>query len=236
MESTRLPGKALKDILGLPAIVHVYKRCALAKKLDDLYVVTDSADIKKQVELHGGKVLLSGKHRNGSERIYEVTHGLDCSHIINIQGDEVLVDPKHIDQIVTELNLDPSCKYIVGITPYSEVGLKEDFKAVISKKGNLIYCSREDIPSSAISNNNKRLKVVFIFGFTIASLKKFVSWEETDNESKEPNEFLRILDNGETIRTVLLDKGFTSLDTEKDLTKIRNLMKEDFYFKNYQSQ
>ena len=62
MESTRLPGKALKDILGLPAIVHVYKRCALAKGLDDLYVVTDSKEIKKQVEKQGGKVIFSGEH------------------------------------------------------------------------------------------------------------------------------------------------------------------------------
>ena len=102
MESTRLPGKALKDILGLPAIVHVYKRCALAKSLDDLYVVTDSKEIKQQVQEHGGRVLISGKHKNGSERIHEVSKDLECSHIINIQGDEVLVDPKHIEQMKQE--------------------------------------------------------------------------------------------------------------------------------------
>ena len=134
MESTRLPGKALKDILGLPAIVHVYKRCALAKGLDDLYVVTDSGEIKKQVEKQGGKVLISSEHRNGSERIHEVSKDLDCSHIINIQGDEVLVDPKHIDQIVSEFTINPDLKFIVGVTPYNEIGLKQDFKAVLAKK------------------------------------------------------------------------------------------------------
>tara|TARA_Y100000590_G_scaffold468581_1_gene651822 strand:- start:5187 stop:5927 length:741 start_codon:yes stop_codon:yes gene_type:complete len=235
MESTRLPGKALKDILGLPAIVHVYKRCALAKGLDDLYVVTDSKEIKKQVEKQGGKVLFSGEHRNGSERIHEVSKDLDCSHIINIQGDEVLVDPKHIDQIVSEFIINPDLKFIVGVTPYNEIGLKQDFKAVLAKNNNLIYCSREDIPSSAISGNNKRLKVVFIFGFTKTSLETFIQWDETENELREPNEFLRILDNNEEIRTVLLDKGFTSLDTAEDLKKIREIMKSDSYFPIYKS-
>tara|TARA_Y100000588_G_C14169248_1_gene888356 strand:+ start:145 stop:885 length:741 start_codon:yes stop_codon:yes gene_type:complete len=235
MESTRLPRKALKDVLGLPAIVHVYKRCSFAKSLDELYVVTDSEEIKQQVEEHGGKVLVSGKHRNGSERIHEVTRDLDCTHIINIQGDEVLVDPKHIDQIVKELSSEPDLKFIVGVTPYDEVGLKQDFKAVLSKKGNLIYCSREDIPSSVISNNNSRLKVVFIFGFTKSSLDLFINWDETENELREPNEFLRILDNDEKIRAVFLDKAYTSLDTKEDLKRIREIMQNDSYFPKYKS-
>tara|TARA_B100000029_G_scaffold512347_1_gene608738 strand:+ start:14912 stop:15652 length:741 start_codon:yes stop_codon:yes gene_type:complete len=234
MESTRLPGKALKDVLGLPAIVHVYKRCTLARSLDDVYVVTDSKEIKEEVEAEGGKVLISGKHRNGSERIHEVSKELECSHIINIQGDEVLVDPKHIDQIVSELTSSYETKFIVGVTPYNEIGLKQDFKAVLSKNKNLIYCSREDIPSSSISKDNERLKVVFIFGFTKFSLDTFINWDETENELREPNEFLRILDNGQEIKTVLLDKAFTSLDTEEDLKKIREIMKNDSYFPYYQ--
>ena len=235
MESTRLPGKALKDVLGFPAIVHVYKRCALAKSLDDLYVVTDSEEIKQQVEGYGGKVLISGKHRNGSERIHEVGKDLECSHIINIQGDEVLVDPKHIDQIVNEFSTNQDIKFIVGVTPYNEIGLNQDFKAVVSNTKNLIYCSREDIPSSFISRNNSRLKVVFIFGFTKSSLETFINWEETENELREPNEFLRILDNDEKIKTVLFDKAFTSLDTTQDLEKIREIMRDDFYFPIYKS-
>ena len=160
---------------------------------------------------------------------------LDCSHIINIQGDEVLVDPKHIDQIVTEFSSNLDLKFIVGVTPYNEIGLRQDFKAVLSNKKNLIYCSREDIPSSFISSNSNRLKVVFIFGFTKSSLETFVNWKETENELREPNEFLRILDNDEKIRTVLLDKAFTSLDTINDLKKIREIMKDDSYFPIYKS-
>ncbi len=233
MESTRLPGKALKDVLGLPAIVHVYKRCSLAANLDDLYVVTDSKEIIQAIEEHGGKALLSSKHRNGSERIYEVSKDLDCTHIINIQGDEVLVDPKNIDKIVSEFSNSPETKYMVGVTPYREVGLKQDFKAVLSNNNNLIYCSREDIPSSHISYNNNRLKVVFIFGFTKSSLKQFVNWKETENELKEPNEFLRILDNDGKIKAVFLEEAFTSLDTKEDLEGIRKIMKDDSYFLKY---
>ena len=95
LESTRLPGKALKDICGLPAIVHTYKRCLLAKKLNQVFVVTDSPEIRAAVSLHGGKVIMTGPHQNGSERIAEAITQVDCDIIVNVQGDEVLVNPDH---------------------------------------------------------------------------------------------------------------------------------------------
>ena len=91
------------------------------------------------------------------------------------------------------------------------------------------------IPSSVISNNNSRLKVVFIFGFTKSSLDLFINWDETENELREPNEFLRILDNDEKIRAVFLDKAYTSLDTKEDLKRIREIMQNDSYFPKYKS-
>ena len=83
-ESSRLYGKALKKISGIPAIVHVYKRSILSKELDDLYVVTDSIKIKNVLDLYSAKVILTSKHNNGTERIYEVTKKI----MVNSHNDE----------------------------------------------------------------------------------------------------------------------------------------------------
>ena len=103
MESTRLPGKALKDILGLPAIVHVYKRAKLSKKLDDVIICCDDNKIAKVAKKYGAKILLTSKHHlNGTERICEAYKILKKKYdfIVDIQGDEPFISPHHIDEVI----------------------------------------------------------------------------------------------------------------------------------------
>ena len=236
LESTRLPRKALKIISGIPAIVHVFKRCMLSKKLDEVFVVTDSLEIKNVVEKYGGNVIITKKCSNGSERIYEASKKINYKYIINIQGDEILVDPKNIDKLILSMKRFRNINFFIGVTNFNLENQKNVFKAVIDKNKNLIYCSREDIPSSSIIKNNNRLKVVFLVGYSKYSLKKFVNWKTTKNELREPNEFLRILDNGKIIKTIHFKEAFISLDTINDLQKIRNQMKKDKYFLRYSNQ
>ena len=232
-ESSRLYGKALKKISGIPAIVHVYKRSILSKELDDLYVVTDSIKIKNVLDLYSAKVILTSKHNNGTERIFEVTKKIKSHIIINIQGDEVLVDPTNIDKLVRHMKKNKKYKYFLGVTKFNKINQKSVFKAILNKNEEMIYCSREDIPSSSIVKNNNRLKVVFIVGYFKNYLKKFVKLPASYNELREPNEFLRIIDNGYKIKTVKFDKAEISLDTYSDLIKIKKLIKKDKYFKKY---
>lgn len=231
LESSRLPGKALKDVEGLPAIIHAYKRASLTKYLDDVYICTDSEQIIEVAESFGCKYIKTGHHRNGSERINEAVAGVDADIIINIQGDEVLVDPIHIDQVAQEM-IDSTPEYCMGVTQFDKFNSPQDFKAVLDLSGNMIYCSRSDIPNQSI-NGADLLKVVFIVGFTKASLKQFVEWPETPLERAEPNEFLRILEHGHKIKTVRMDHAHISLDTESDLQEIRRLMATDELYKKY---
>lgn len=170
---------------------------------------------------------MTGSHRNGSERIYEALKNIEADIIINIQGDEVLVHPDHIGAIVREMIEDDTIHYCVGVTPFNKISSPHDFKAVVDLKGNMLYCSREDIPSSSITGNDNRLKVVFIVGFRKDSLKQFVEWSATPLEQREPNEFLRILEHGDKIRTVEVKGAQISLDTENDLGEIREIIKKD---------
>jgi len=92
LQSSRLPRKALADIHGIPMIVHVYKRCLLAKNLDEVYVATDSEEIREAVESYGGRVIMtSASHETGTDRIAEAVGQLDAEIVVNVQGNEALV-------------------------------------------------------------------------------------------------------------------------------------------------
>ncbi len=231
-ESSRLYGKALKNICGMPAIVHVYKRSKLSKELDDLYVVTDSIKICNILKQHDVKFILTSKHRNGTERIYEASKKIKSDIIINIQGDEILVDPKNIDKLIKNMKKNKNYGYFIGITNFYKKKQKNVFKAVLNKYQEMIYCSREDIPSSSIVKNKNMLKVVFLVGYYKKYLKKFIDLPTSYNEIREPNEFLRIIDNKLTIKSIKFNNAEISLDTNSDLIKIRKLMTKDKYFTN----
>lgn len=234
LESTRLPKKALKDICGIPAIVHCYRRTLLSKKVDEVYVCTDSEEIKQVVESYGGKAIMTAQHINGSERIFEASKKIPrADFIINVQGDEILVNPNHIDLLVAEMVSDASVNYALGVTNFNQSDQKSVFKAVLDDHQNMIYCSREDIPSRSINTSGKLLKVVFIVGFTCDSLETFVNLPNCELENQEPNEFLRLLFFQKKIRTVLMKDAEISLDTEEDLTTIRRLMKKDSFLIEY---
>ena len=236
LESTRLPSKALKDICGLPAIVHTYKRSSLAKCLDDLYVATDSKEIASVVRSYGGKVQMTGEHRNGSERIEEAVRNIECDIVINIQGDEVLIDPCHIDAIAKPLLDESMVEFTLGVTPFGKANSPSDFKCVLDEADNLLYCSRADIPyaQNGYANSFPFLKAVFVVGFRKSSLQRFVCSSTTQLEEIEPNEFIRILEKGEKIRVVRLEQAHISLDTKDDLMEIRQLMEMDEVRSHYQ--
>ena len=101
LNSKRLKKKPLLKINNLPIIVHTFKRAKLSKKIDRLIVCTDSNEIKKTVEKHGGECFLTSKnHKNGTERIYEITKRFKPKLVVDIQGDEPLLDPSHIDKVI----------------------------------------------------------------------------------------------------------------------------------------
>jgi len=237
LESSRLPEKALVEICGLPMVVHTYKRACCAKKLDDLYVVTDSEKIRKTVEQHGGKVLMTGRHhKTGSDRLAEACKYIDCDIVVNIQGDEPLVDPDHIDAIVTPLIEDPSLQISVGVTRYSKKNSPSDIKAVLDLEDNILYCSRTDIPSDARTPVHEMLKMCFIVPFRREFLLKYASWQPTPLESIEFNEYLRVLEHGVRMRAVHVENAKISVDTYDDLSEVRQLMEKDTFRHRYQQK
>lgn len=228
LHSSRLPEKALVDIDGLPMFVHTCKRAQLAKSLDGVYLATDSEKIKEIAETYDIKVIMTDSHhKTGSDRLAEACQGVDCEIVVNIQADEPLVRPEHIDSIVLPLLEDENLQIAVGVTPYTKKGSHSDIKAVLDLENNIMYCSRNDLPSDVRTNVDVMLKMCFIVPFRKEFLIQFASWPSTPLETIEYNEYLRVLEHGVKIRAVRIDGAKISVDTPDDLEEVRRLVKSD---------
>lgn len=235
LESSRLPRKVLADICGLPMIVHVYKRCLLAKNLDDVYVATDSSEIKMAVEKHSGKVIMtSQKHETGSDRIAEAARSLDADIVVNVQGDEALVDPISIDKAVVGLQENLEINVSILVNSFSKRGSSSDIKVVVNERNEVMYFSRADIPSDARTENPLLLKAYHIVPFRKNFLLEYASWEKGFLEEIEFNEYLRILEKGYKILAIQVESDAISVDTPEDLEYVRHEMSNDPYFLQYQ--
>jgi len=234
MESSRLPNKALVDIEGLPMIVHTFKRTELSNALDDVYVATDSDEIKEAVESNGGKVIMTGSHhQTGSDRIAEAAQNIDADIIVNVQGDEPLLDPEHIDAAVKPMKEDESINIVILVTPYTNRENPQDIKAVLDLNDYILYCSRTDLPSETRIKVDRIWKMSFIVPFRKEFLLQYAAWEQTPLEKIEYNEYLRILENGYKIKAVKVDGVQISVDVPDDLEIVRNKMKTDIIKHKY---
>ena len=234
LESSRLPRKALKDICGLPMIVHVLKRCLLSKNLDKVYVATDSEEVRMVIEKFGGEVIMtSSKHLTGTDRIAEAALKIDADIVVNIQGDEALVNPDYIDKVVNELIEDPKLNVGILVNSFSKKNSPSDIKVVLNKNNDVMYLSRSDIPSDSRVTNPHMLKAYHIVPFRKEFLLKFAKWDKGNLEEIEYNEYLRILEYGERLRAVIVESDAVSVDTPDDLEYVKNVMPNDFWFTKY---
>jgi 3-deoxy-manno-octulosonate cytidylyltransferase (CMP-KDO synthetase) len=228
--STRFPGKALHSIAGKPLLRHVWERCRRAKKLERVIIATDDFRIAEAAVDWGAEVAMtSPNHSSGTDRIAEVAAKLKSfPHIINIQGDEPLIDPKLIDRLVRELQRD-KLEMITAAHPFED---REDaqsphqVKVVVNQRGDALYFSRATIPFfREASEQPKYIRHQGIFGYTRELLLRFVRWKTSPLERAETLEQLRALENGVRIRVVMTGSGSPGVDTPEDARVIERLLK-----------
>jgi 3-deoxy-manno-octulosonate cytidylyltransferase (CMP-KDO synthetase) len=237
LDSSRLPRKALADILGLPMIVHVFKRCLLANNLNDVYVATDSFEIKEVVESHGGKVIMtSSSHETGTDRIAEAAQFLDVDIVVNVQGDEALVNPTYIDKAVLVLQENPEINVSILVNSLDKRKSNSDIKVVLNEHNDVMYFSRTDIPSDARVDCPPLLKAYHIVPFRKDFLIEYSKWEKGRLEKIEFNEYLRILEKGHKIRAIHVESDALSVDTNEDLAYVRKEMASDPFFHKYSEE
>lgn len=231
LNSTRLPGKALADICGLPAVVHTYMRSMQSILLDYLIVATDSHEIKAVCNKFSIPCFMTPEFSSGSDRVHftaESKQFLMFDYIINIQGDEVMVRPAQIDAVIRKLHDDENITF--GIYQTKEDLDSSDFKAALNSDNNIIYMSRSDIKCSI----DTRLKVVFIVGYNRTLINRFAMMPETPLDKAENNEFMRLIYYNQPLSVAYLTDVHRSLDTFDDLDRIRKSMLESDLYKRYE--
>jgi 3-deoxy-manno-octulosonate cytidylyltransferase (CMP-KDO synthetase) len=220
--STRFPGKSLHLIANKPLLRHVWERCCRAAKLDSVIIATDDMRIANAAFDWGAAVALtSPKHASGTDRIAEVVrHAKAFAFIINIQGDEPLVDPRLIDKLVEKLQRDHKIDIVTAAHPFSnsaEASSPHQVKVAVDLGGNALYFSRFAIPFPRDrSVPVKYLRHQGIYGFRRQMLLQFVKWKPTPLERAESLEQLRALENGVKVHVLVTKHGSPGVDTPQD--------------------
>jgi 3-deoxy-manno-octulosonate cytidylyltransferase (CMP-KDO synthetase) len=231
--SSRLPGKPLAVIAGKPMIQHVYEK-SLSAKLDEIVVATDDKRIFDAVKKFGGNVVMTSTNCNsGTERCAEVISKSKKKFdlVINIQGDEPLLDPLHIQLLIKALKKDAQIATLVTkILKSQDLFQASVVKVVLSKKKEAMYFSRSAIPFIRNFKEDEWLKKnifykhIGMYAYKIKTLKKIVQLSPTLLEQAESLEQLRWLENGFSIQCIITDKETVSVDTPEDLERVRELI------------
>jgi len=228
--SSRFPGKPLCMIAGKPLLQHVWEACCRAKALDQLIIATDDFRILEAAFDWGAEVAMTWpKHSSGTDRIAEVVAKVkQARHIINIQGDEPLIDPKLIDRLVRELERDAKLEMITAAHPFgsaAEAASPHQVKVVVNKASEALYFSRSQIPYPSNSSEPYRyLRHQGVYGYKRELLLRFVRWKPSLLERVERLEQLRALENGVRIKVVMTGSGSPGVDTLEDVGLIARLL------------
>jgi 3-deoxy-manno-octulosonate cytidylyltransferase (CMP-KDO synthetase) len=218
--STRFPGKPLYPIANKVLLWRVWHRCRRAKNLDSVIIATDDMRIAEAAFNWGAEVTLtSTRHRSGTDRIAEVARNAkQFAFIINIQGDEPLIEPRLIDRIVEKLRSDRAIQIVTAAHRFEhpEDALSpHQVKVVVDLAGDALYFSRARIP---FQENGYALSLRHqgIYGFRRSALLRFVKWKPSPLERAESLEQLRALENGVNVHVLITAKGSPGIDTLAD--------------------
>lgn len=215
--STRLPGKPLLRDTGKFLIQHVYERVRSCPRLDRVIVATDDERILEAVRSFGGEAMMTSPHHpSGTDRVAEVARTLDCSRILNIQGDEPEVEPDHLGMLADLLDGAEMATLAAPFERPEEALLPQRVKVVIDRHHNALYFSRSPIPHPGRGGPPPLLHLG-LYGYTRDFLLRFVTLDRTPLEQAEQLEQLRALEHGYKIRVGLVPKASRGgIDTPED--------------------
>ena len=244
MNSSRFPGKPMKNIHGVPMIGHCYHRANLCQDLKDTYVATCDKVIFDYISSIGGKAIMTNSnHERASDRAAEAMLKIEkktnkkIDIVVMIQGDEPMVTPKMISDSLIPFQIDTSVNVVnlmANINSIEEFEDPNEVKVVVNLSNDAMYFSREPIPSRKKSSGKlSMLKQVCIIPFKRDYLIKFNNTPETVTEIIESIDMMRIIENDEKVRMVMTDENSFSVDTKEDLLKVEKFMMDDLLMKKY---
>jgi len=232
--STRFPAKPLVPIAGKPLIQRVVEQCQNAKALREVIVATDDERIAEVARKFCRVEMTRSDHPSGSDRIAEVAARVDCDAVVNIQGDEPLIDPAVIDVVAEALNESEMSTAATAVRSVEEWESPNVVKVVVSASGRALYFSRRTIPfvRDAVSRSSSEqlaafpfLKHLGIYGYRRETLLRLVKFPVSPLENAEKLEQLRALENGIQIAVVKVNYDSVGVDVPDDVARVERLLR-----------
>ena len=227
LASTRLPRKMLREIAGEPLLAWVYQGARKCAALDEVVVATDSDEIVRFCQQRGFAArMTSAAHRSGTERAHEISTVMAADVYLNIQGDEPLTRPEHIESLLAVMRT-PGVEVGTLKTPAAEIDINNPsaVKVVTDSMGRALYFSRATIPFDRDGAKPRYYKHLGLYAHTKSALDKFVSWPESFLERTERLEQLRFLENGVPIYVEETPFDTVGVDTEEDVRRVEEILR-----------
>jgi 3-deoxy-manno-octulosonate cytidylyltransferase (CMP-KDO synthetase) len=225
--SQRLPGKPLADLAGRPLISHVVDRAQRARGVDVVAVATDDERIARAVEAAGGRAIVTGEAQTGTDRVAQAARTLRpaADVVVNLQGDEPLMDPAAIETLVGAMAPEVEMATLARPLAEGEMGRLQVVKVVTDLKGDALYFSRAPIPCRRSGGDSPLARAhVGIYAFTAAFLYEFAALPPGRLEAEESLEQLRALEHGHRIRVAETAYAGFGIDTPEDLERARAIL------------
>lgn len=241
MGSSRFPGKPLEKALGIPLVIHVAKRCALATRLDYVIVATCDDEIFEVCKQYGvSAIMTSDQHERCTDRVSEAIEKSDISNketdlILMVQGDEILVEPDMINSIINEYEEEEA----PVINLLSRIYTDEDHqdlnvvKVVASPTHQALYFSRAAIPSTYRDKDAVCYQQTGVIGFSRKFLGEFSKLPQTPLEKTESIDMLRVLEHGHPLKVVYTAKETIAVDVPYDLERAKKILENDKFVAHY---
>lgn len=232
MASSRFPGKPLLMVEGLPMVEHVRRRALLCKEFSEIVVATCDREIAAAVERHGGRILMTSvSHAAATDRVAEAMHYLDCTHVVNVQGDEILVLPEDLARMVRAILAEPAesaWNAVARLDHPGELGDHSIVKCVVSRSNLVLFCSRD---FSLLPLHDERFepvrKILGILAYRRPFLERYGAMERTPLEIAESIDQSRIVEHDVPLHAVEFVKGYPGINEPREVGLVERCLAED---------
>jgi len=232
LDSERLPGKVLKDFLGMPMIEHVWRRAQLTDPLLETVIATDSIEVKKTGEKFGANCILTSKdHKNGLSRVGEIVNILKWDHYVVLQADEILIEPKSLNLLAQTTLNNSKFQFFNLITKLEKLGEIEDVNIVkcLTRKDNSIITMARKSNSIAPEFDQMEFtnKICGVYSCSKNLLKELVSTTTQKIERSESIEQMKVIEIGHSILGVPIKKNYPSVNTSNEAMIALKILQTD---------
>jgi len=231
MASSRFPGKPLLEIHGLPMIEHVRRRTLLCREFSDVVVATCDKEIYDTIKHYGGKVIMtSADHIMASDRVAEVMNNLDCTHVVNVQGDEILVLPEDLSTMVRLIKDNPLgmvWNAVADVESDAELADSSFVKCVVTRSGKVMYCAR-DFSYLNFENNFDPVKIIIgVLGYSRKGLLIFSKLPRSPIEILASIDQSRVIENDIPLIAVPFSAAYPGINYPREVPIVKNIIEKD---------